>query len=280
MKKSLVLLVLPALLLSGCNKEISAADAKAKAKEIEDHQVDVNSYESLGFTSEDSVEAKGTYAGEEMDSVRKSKTVNEFFANDKLMHTFTASEEKDNKKGQTVTEEDEAWYYLKDNDFYSVFRSIENGEESKTYSVVKGVGDLATKAYETSLQLFVKSFVAAATGKEGLEVVQKVADGQAPVDGANFEVKYYTSGDGNLTVEGKVKYENYEFFGFKANGEGTIKYGWDKYLLSMAESSNSLTSVDEANGVNIAATVKENVKVSYDVKASYPDLNGYQQILL
>lgn len=280
MKKSLVLLVLPALLLSGCNKEISAADAKAKAKEIEDHQVDVNSYESLGFTSEDSVEAKGTYAGEEMDSVRKSKTVNEFFANDKLMHTFTASEEKDNKKGQTVTEEDEAWYYLKDNDFYSVFRSIENGEESKTYSVVKGVGDLATKAYETSLQLFVKSFVAAATGKEGLEVVQKVADGQAPVDGANFEVKYYTSGDGNLTVEGKVKFENYEFLGFKANGEGTIKYGWDKYLLSIAESSNSLTSVDEANGVNIAATVKENVKVSYDVKASYPDLNGYQQILL
>lgn len=280
MKKSLVLLVLPALLLSGCNKEISAADAKAKAKEIEDYQVDVNSYESLGFTSEDSIEAKGTYSGEEMDSVRRSKTVYEFFANEKLMHTFTTSEEKDNKKGQTVTEEDEAWYYLKDNDFYSVFRSIENGEESKTYSVVKGVGDLATKAYETALQLFVKSFVAAATGKEGLEIVQKVADGQAPVDGANFEVKYYTSGDGNLTVEGKVKFENYEFFGFKANGEGTIKYGWDKYLLSMAESSNSLTSVDEANGVNIAATVKENVKVSYDVKASYPDLNGYQQILL
>ena len=280
MKKSLVLLVLPALLLSGCNKEISAADAKAKAKEIEDHQVDVNSYESLGFTSEESVEAKGTYAGEEMDSVRRYKTVNEFFANDKLMHTFTVSEEKDNKKGQTVTEEDEAWYYIKDNDFYSVFRSIEKGEESKTYSVVKGVGDLATKAYEAALQLFVKSFVAAATGKEGLEVVQKVADGQAPVDGASYEVKYYTSGDGNLTVEGKVKYENYSFYGFKANGEGTVKYGWDKYLLSMAEASNSLTSVDEANGVNIAATVKDNFKVSYDVKASYPDLNGYKQTLL
>ena len=280
MKKSLVLLVLPALLLSGCNKEISAADAKAKAKEIEDHQVDVNSYESLGFTSEESVVAKGTYAGEEMDSVRRYKSVSEFFANDKLMHTFSASEEKDNKKGETVTEEEEAWYYIKDNDFYSVFRSIEKGEESKTYSVVKGVGDLAVKAYETSLQLFVKSFVAAATGKEALEAVQKVADGQAPVDGANYEVKYYTSGDGNLTVEGKVKYEDFSFYGFKANGEGTVKYGWDKYLLSMAEVSNSLTSVDEANGVNLTANVNDSVKVSYDVKASYPDLNGYKQILL
>ena len=274
MKKSLVLLVLPALLLSGCNKEISAADAKARAKEIEEHEVDLSTIDAFKVEASMVQDVQGKYRGQDVTGKNEIKTVYEISTKENFFHVFHSS--SDPKEAY----ESEHWIYLKDSVFFDVNRNKDDEGESKLYSKVEGVESVVTAAFEAARKALVASVIDEATGKSYLAQVENVADDK-PEEGAKYSVKYYSAGEGSLTVEGKVEYEGYTTNNIKFDsGHAEIKYAWDKYLLSEVSASAYLAVVASSVDTDLHIDSKVSEKLAYEVKAAYPNLDDYKQSLL
>lgn len=271
-RKHLILLALPALMLSGCNKEISAADAKAKAKEIEEHEVKAEDYKALSVSMKMSEETAGKVQGETMNAKMETNQTYEFNVDSNYIHTIQYSKVTEGEKSETS--DLESWLYIKDGGLYTVSRANDGKEEQKTYSVVEGLEDVIKPVFQKSLDSLVKSVLEEASDKDNLELVSQIADGQTP-EGAKYEAKYYTAGDGNLTVEAKATMENYSYEGVKANGSGTVKYAWDKYLLSEIAVKSELAATDTESDTNATFKMDMSEKLAFECKVNYPDLSGY-----
>lgn len=103
-KKFLILLALPALLLSGCSKEISKEDAKKRAQEIADHEVKLDDFKKLHVEDTDDGSFEGNVNG-----TAKSKSVLEYSVEDKWVHSVTETEEKTGEIIKTIKQE--KWVY-------------------------------------------------------------------------------------------------------------------------------------------------------------------------
>ena len=102
MKKSLILLALPALLLSGCSKEISKEDAKKRAQEIVDHEVKLEDFKKVHVETEDEGSIEGNVNGSQ-----KTKSVVEYSVEDKWVHSLSVSEGKEGEEAHKS--ERESW---------------------------------------------------------------------------------------------------------------------------------------------------------------------------
>lgn len=275
-KRNLILLVLPALMLSGCNKEISAADAKAKAKEIEEHEVKAEDYNALSVSVKMHSEASGKIEGQQGNEKGDMETLVEFSVEGNYIHTKSYMKDQDIQAGKTETAEQESWAYLKDDVFYTAVRANDGSKETKTYYTVEGIADVVKAAFKTSLDATVKSALAQASDKTYLQAVEGLADGKTE-EGVDYKVKYYTAGDGNLTVEGTASYTDYQYDGVKGSGSGKVKYAWDKYLLAEIAVTMDFHGVEEAKDTDVTMKIDMSEKLGFECKVNYPDLSGYEK---
>ena len=276
-KKHLILLALPALMLSGCTKEISGEEAKAKAKEIADHEVKTEDYKALSANVKMVNSVEGKVEGEQVKQSEEMNIVMEFAVEQSYIHTYSYTKETDGDK----VEENlmETWAYIKDDAFYSVTKAKEAGkEESKTYVKVSGA-DAIKVAYDGILDSTVKTVLTTAANKETISNVQNYADGKAE-EGVQYDFKFYTAGEGNLTAEATAKFTDYIFDGIKTNGTGKVKFGWDKYLMVEEAVTSELHGVDTESDTDATAKIEVNEKLAFEVKAAYPNLDEYKQVVL
>ena len=272
MNKKLILLALPALLLSGCNKEISAADAKVKAKEIAEHEVKAEDVKTVSITVTGNTSAKGKSHGETHEMTSSSKSVVEFSYEDKFVHVFTASSAKMDAEEESY--ESEAWFFVKDSKFTMATRILDEGKETKTTVSIPDVNGVGVQQFEAATKKTVENLVEELHNKEFLEEIQEITDGKVP-EGVAFEVKYFTSGDGNLTVEGKETFTDYLYQGYKGSGDGTVKYAWNNYLMTEMSVTMNLKIVDAESDTDATYSVESTGKADYNYKVAYPDLTGY-----
>lgn len=273
MNKKLILLALPALLLSGCNKEISAADAKVKAKEIAEHEVKAEDIKAVSVNFVTTMEAKGKSEGVEGDIAANQTTVMDFSYEDKFVHVL--NKESETMNGESEATESEAWFFLKDGNFTMATRTLHDGKETKNKVSIPDVSGVGEKQFETATKDIISSLVEELHGKATLEAIQKIADQEAP-EGITYEVKYYTSGDGNLTVEGKESFKDYSYNGYKGSGDGTVKYAWNNYLLAELSATMNLQIGEEGTDNDAKLKVESTGKADYGYKVAYPDLSDYQ----
>ena len=109
--------------------------------------------------------------------------------------------------------------------------------------------------------------------------VENYADGKAE-EGVQYDFKFYTAGEGNLTAEATAKFTDYIFDGIKTNGTGKVKFGWDKYLLVEEAITSELHGVDTESDTDATAKIEVNEKLAFEVKTAYPNLDEYKQVVL
>lgn len=271
MKKSLILLALPALLLSGCSKEISKEDAKKRAQEIVDHEVKLEDFKKVRVETVEEKKVEGEASGFE-----NTKQVMEYSTDDKWVHSYEVIDGKEGE--QTIKREEEGWAYQEDGKYYTVQRINNNGEEKKAYNVYQESDPtwaIEKLAFDAAFSLIQTGTFGSLTGKEALKELIKMIDGGA-FDGLTFDLKYFSSGEGNLTVEGKTVDTKYELFGYTGEVTTTAKAGWDKYV--MAENSESSEgTLKNADNKELKFTGSSKTTYSYEVGVSKPDLSGYEQ---
>jgi len=271
MKKSLILLALPALLLSGCSKEISKEDAKKRAQEIVDHEVKSEDFKKVRIEVVEEKKLEGEVSGFE-----NTKQVREYSTDDKWVHSYAVIDGKEGE--QTIKREEESWAYQEDGKYYTVDRVNNNGEEKKAYNVYQETDEMwaVEKAlFDTDFSLIQTLTFGDLTGKEALKELIKTINGET-LDGLTFDLKYFSSGEGNLTIEGKTVDTKFELLGYKGEVTSTVKAGWDKYV--MAENSEtSEGTLKNADNKEFKFTGSTKTTYSYEVSVSKPDLSGYQQ---
>lgn len=271
MKKSLILLALPALLLSGCSKEISKEDAKKRAQEIVDHEVKSEDFKKVRIEVVEEKKLEGEVSGFE-----NTKQVREYSTDDKWVHSYEVIDGKEGE--QTIKREEESWAYQEDGKYYTVDRVNNNGEEKKAYNVYQETDEMwaVEKAlFDTDFSLIQTLTFGDLTGKEALKELIKTINGET-LDGLTFDLKYFSSGEGNLTIEGKTVDTKFELLGYKGEVTSTVKAGWDKYV--MAENSEtSEGTLKNADNKEVKFTGSTKTTYSYEVGVTKPDLSGYQQ---
>lgn len=271
MKKSLILLALPALLLSGCSKEISKEDAKKRAQEIVDHEVKLEDFKKVHVETEDEGSIEGNVNGSQ-----KTKSVVEYSVEDKWVHSLSVSEGKEGEEAHKS--ERESWAYQEDGKYYVVNRSVVDGVEKKTYALYQETDllwELEKVVFDATFDGLQVGALGELAGKETLKMVITAIDG-GDTQGTTFDLKYYSTGEGNLTLEGKTVDSAFEVYGYKGEVTSTGKVVYDKYVLA----ENSMTSEGTLkNEEEKEVKYKDSTKVtySYEVTVAKPDLSGYEQ---
>jgi len=287
MKKSIILLALPALALTGCASAITAAEAKEAATKIAEHKFtddELKEFKALTVSADVKMEMSGKVKGVEGSMKEDAVTLIELSADKKFVHTKTELKDssKEGDKEESGEMFAEAWLYVKDGAFYSVYhtKSHEAGEDSelKQYYVVEGVEEAVSKSFEAGLLETVKSAVKAASGSEYMSEVIASAEEQPADSPVKYDVKYASSGDGSLVFKGTAEYKDYEYNGVKSSGSAKAKYVWDNYLLTEASASMKLHGEEGEDVMDVNLEVKESLK--FKAKVSYPSLDGFEKVSL
>ena len=287
MKKSIILLALPALALTGCASAITAAEAKEAATKIAEHKFtdeELKEFKALTLSADVKMEMSGKVGGKEGAMKEDAVTLIEISADKKFVHTKVEvkDSEKEGDKEESGEMFQEAWLYVKDGAFYSVThsKSHSTGEDSelKQYYVLEGVEEAVSQGFEKALLESVKSAVVAASGSEYMSEVIASAEEQPADSPVKYDVKYASSGDGSLVFKGTAEYENYEYEGVKTSGSAKAKYVWEDYLLTEAAASMKLHGEEGENVIDVSMEVKESLK--FKAKVSYPSLDGFEKVSL
>lgn len=189
MKKSKILMLLPAFLLVGCAKSINKEDAAAKAQQINEYQ---EQHPITEFKFE-------MYSLKQEDSEKEEEKASYEFSEEKVYF-------------HVKVEETDLYAYKKDSKYYVVDAAAkeyrEYGEEAKASF------DTMIAGQKTQIsQMF--------TGMARVDI-DGLLTKYVPVP--NAEVKYSTKGDGSLIVEASYKGSE-----GGATGEVSAKVVWDKY---------------------------------------------------
>jgi hypothetical protein len=287
MKKSIILLALPALALTGCASAITAAEAKEAAQKIAEHKFteeELKEFKALTVSADVKMEMSGKVSGKEGAMKEDAVTVIEISADKKFVHTKFEEKgsEKEGDKEESGEMLAETWLYVKDGAFYSVMHNKSHSEgedsESKQYYVLEGVEEAVTKGFENALLESVKSAVKAASGEDYLPEVLASAEEQPEDSPVKYDVKYASSGDGSLVFKGSAEYKDYVYNGVKSSGSAKAKYVWDNYLLTEAAASMKLHGEEGEDVIDVNMEVKETLK--FKAKVSYPSLDGYEKVSL
>lgn len=269
MKKGLVLLVLPALLLSGCNKEISKDEAKDVAAKIAANTPELNAFQDV--TMDVSYEDSKT-VGDKTEANSYEYKI-EYSGAGKFAH-----EKGKERKGDKYSA-GELWAYVEENVFYM----LSEDDAGKKYGYKTAINpetfDFAKAIGEGNLFNFVKEMNGVLTTVSNGEAVNPSS--YLKGENVSVETKYFTSGEGNLTVESTAKASDVELsillISGKVSGETKAKAAWDKNLPSMLEVNGSATLTTEAGG-NYAFSEKATAKFSFDkITFTHPDPAAYIQ---
>lgn len=261
-RAKILLLAIPALLLGGCEKEISKEDAKARAKEIEEHEVVASDFAKL--TMEMNSSRKGKDDGKDVDDSSSMKVAVEVSAKDYFIHMRSESD-------GTISEN---WIYVSESKLYTVNYS-KGEEESKTYTVLETGAEeafktlLGTQNKQISEQLSGKSYLTNLFNEDG--------DMSAELENAKVEAKYYSSGEGNLRVEMTVtSTEGEEKVDYSVTGTIKASVKFDNYMLSTLESSSELTNKSADGTTNFVSKSSTKIEASIaEFKVTLPNLEGY-----
>ena len=263
MKKSLILLTIPTLLLASCNKEVDEAEAKRLAKGIAEHDVQLSDFKSARFEQNLKYSRKGKVDAADINDSSFEKTIKEINVEKYYFHSVY---ETDNTKHET-------WAFVRDDKL-----TVASYDK-------QGSGDATKNKYEISIG--VKIAFETKTAAESAYILGKVSAksyAEMVVDSsilpAGAEAKYYSSGDGNLTVEATVKYENVAKYDYKATGKDVYKLVLDQYLLAEYSQKQEANYKSDDGASDFNETVEEVEKVSINsVSPSYPNLSEYKTVL-
>ena len=279
-KKSTMLLILPALALTGCAKAITPEEAKTRAAEIKSHTVDTSEIHALTFNLSSKTELSGKVQGKSGFAKYESEIVFEISEEKDFYHTKSLSktERKEGDADAVKTETTlEVWAYVKDGTFTTATYSKTGETESRYYVNVDGEA-AAKLAFGAAIKLVINSAVSSASGAEYLGSIENMAS-ETAVDGVKYDVKFSSSGEGSLIIKGNAEFSEIEMDGVKSSGKGTVKYVWDKYLLSEIATKSSLTAKEGEGETETDCTtnIEASGKLSYKAKVSYPDLSAFQK---
>ncbi len=269
MKKGLVLLVLPALLLSGCNKEISKDEAKEVAAKIVAATPELKAFQDVAMevshqtenVTDSKTEIKGYEFTIEYSGVKQ-------FAHQK------GKQRKDDKSSSG-----ESWAFVEENVFYMLSQDDSGNKYGYKKEINPETFDFTKAISDGTVLDFLKTMNGALAHVQAGETVNPSE--VLTSDNVTVETKYFTSGDGNLTVESTAKASEIEYsiLGFKGtiSGETKGKVAWDKNLPSMLEINGS-ASLKTEGGASYSFTEKSSAKFSFDnVTFTHPDPAAYIQ---
>ena len=269
MKKGLVLLVLPALLLSGCNKEISKDEAKDVAAKIAANTPELNAFQDVTMD----------VSYEESKTVGDKTEANSYEYKIEYSGTGQFAHEKGKEREGDKYSAGELWAYVESNVFYL----LSEDDAGKKYGYKQEINpetfNFAKAIGEGNLFDFVKEMNVVLTTVSNGEAVNPSS--YLKGENVSVETKYFTSGEGNLTVESTAKASDVELsillIKGKVSGETKAKAAWDKNLPSMLEVNGSATLTTEAGG-NYAFSEKAAAKFSFDkITFTHPDPAAYIQ---
>jgi len=271
MNKKLILVALPALVLTGCNKKLDVKAAVERAEEIKTHEVDYSKIQALKFTYEMSSKESGKDNGTAYEESHTSSGKFEFSRKKSFFHLVSVSESK--STSETEKREEERWLYVKDSNFYSVVREVDKDGETKVYSVVENGGD----AFKAALDQLFKYTLSAARGTSYLSIVSQVAEAeeQPAVEGhkSSYKFTFRSKGEGSLTVKGKYTEEE---SGSEESYTESAKYKvvWEDYFIKNA--SVKTTYSGKSGEDDYKGEEKASAKLKFKFSAvKYPKLDGY-----
>ena len=234
MKKSKILMLLPAFLLVGCAKSINKEDATAKAKQINEYQAQhpVTEFKLEMSMSEDENGEKD-----------ESKVVYEFSEDKVYFHVND--------------ETNDLYAYKKDSKYYIV-----NEKEKQYYEY----GEEAKEAFDNSVK-GQKASVASMFASYATVDIDGLITHYAP--GVNAEIKYSTKGDGSLIIELSYKGEE---AGMK--GEMYGKAAWENYYPTELTFKSEASGSGQTMKMEMSAKFEYSVNPSYkDLSSGYTKLN-------
>ena len=264
MKKSLILLAIPALLLGGCNKEISQEEAKKSAKAIAEHEFKIGDIESAKIESTYNSSRVGKYNGKDINESEASRMVLGINQKENFLYSFNGNSE----------EYVESWIYVRDNTFVTATHTKDKNGESKTKGEITTGAVAAFKRYIASDLSSLASSLSSTSYLAGL-----LGEGeQEAEEGLTTTMKYYSSGDGNLTIEGTSTATNYQSYLGKQTGTATAKIVYDNYLFAEFYNKSDMKVVSDDGAYDYKAVNEQSYKASIGFGVSYPDLTGYTGI--
>lgn len=255
--------------MSGCNKEISKDEAKEVAAKIFAATPELNAFQDV--TMEVSSEDSKTIG--DKTEANSSEYKIEYSGAGQFAH-----EKGKERKGDKYSA-GELWAYVESNVFYL----LSEDDAGKKYGYKKEINPETFNFANAISEGNIFNFVTAMNG-----VLTTVSNGEAvnpssylKGENVSVETKYFTSGEGNLTVESTAKASDVELSIFlisgKVSGETKAKAAWDKNLPSMLEVNGSATLTTEAGG-NYAFSEKSTAKFSFDkITFTHPDPAAYIQ---
>lgn len=234
MKKSKILMLLPAFLLVGCAKSINKEDAVAKAQQI-------NEYQAQHPVTEFKFEM---YSLEQEDNEKEEQRASYEFSEEKVYFHIKA-------------EETEVYAYKQDSKYYVVNaiakQYYEYGEEAKA-----SFDTLITGQKTQISQMF--------TGMARVDV-EGLLTKYVPMPNAN--VKYSTKGDGSLIVEASYKGSE-----GGATGELSAKVAWDKYYPTEMSVKSTASEEGHSYKMEMSVKFEYSVSPSFvDLSSGYSKIN-------
>ena len=236
MKKSKLLMLLPAFLLVGCAKSLTPEEAQAVAKAI-------NEKRAAEPVEEFSIELYSKYVGMEENEEETEKF--EFSAPKVYFHTYESDDSE------------EHWAYAKDGKYYVVSYEKDGEEETKEYYEF---GEEAKAQFE-SMIAYTKQAVKSEFDAYAVVDIEALKNEYAK--GVDAEVKYSSKGDGQLTAE-------IEWSGEVEGAKGSIKAKAVYEDYKPAE----MSVETESSYMGEKMEMKLSAKFGYSVSPSYPSLDS------
>lgn len=272
MKRNYCLVFVSLFALTGCASKISVADAKTRASEIRQHEISDEEVNEIKITSTSTMTLKAKTSYLTLDTTMTSDALYEVSAEKNFIHSYTKSE------GVSSAGVNEAWFYVKDNVFYSVSRQVNGETETAQYTKVEG-SDAAVAAFSNSLKEMVSEIKAgmAYASKDSLDIVDALSEnGETEMelyDGVKVKgtLTPYSSGEGSLIIKGSLSLD--KFAGIEGKAKSSVLLSWDKNLINEATIKFDWSGKkdDETGSISIL----NSQKVAGKAKVSYPDLSKY-----
>lgn len=234
MKKSKILMLLPAFLLVGCAKSINKEDAQAKAQQI-------NEYQEQHPITEFKFEMNSV---EQEDGEKEEEKASYEFSEEKVYFHIKA-------------EETEVYAYKQDSKYYVV-----NAEAKQYYEF----GEEAKASFDSMIAGQKTQISQMFTGMARADIDGLITK-YVPMP--NAEVKYSTKGDGSLILEASYKGEE---DGMK--GEVSAKVVWDKYYPTEMSFKSNASGEGHSFNMEMSVKFEYSVNPSYVDLSSYTKISN------
>lgn len=274
-KTNFIALALSAsMLLVACKPaEISKQEAAKRFENINNAFQAVETIDALTITN--SFSESSTKNGE----TKSASGAATIAANVEKLYTHASATED----GKLV---EDAYAYLKDNKFYLVDAVEETYSEIDATNVIDKVkAQINTEALTELIDSF-KEFANSVadylkiTANDFTAALEQTFGKEIKFDKNLFDLKFYSSGEGNLLIENSIDYSlSVEIASQKIGSSGTT-FGSVEFKGNMPTRLTTETTVNTTSKIanvetNLTQTAKEEIEINYNAKVTYPDISGF-----